>query len=484
MRGIEPAVSGAVIVRLADGRSLRFAGPFHVGRDAGCEVQIVGDQVSRRHAQVLRQQGQWIIRDLQSSNGLFVDGTRVETAPIAGSVTVRLGMDGPSLQIAPETAVAAEQPHAAAADSNAGVSLEDYAQRYFQTDDDAPVGERTMMIRKAFQKVQQQQKRRTQAIVAVVALLGVAVAIYAWHEHSLVLQQQQAAEETYYAIKDLDVRIAALEEAAAAAGKAGDPQLVPASIATDRQNREKRYDEMVAKLYDRRLSEKDRLILKITRLFGECEIAAPPGYLAEVQRYIAMWQRSGSFARAVKLSQERGYTHVIANAFIAQNLPPQYYYLALKESGFDASTTGPPTRWGFAKGMWQFIPETGQKYGLKIGPLQRVSGYDPNDERFNWIKATGAAAKYIKDIYSTDAQASGLLVIASYNWGEGRIIDRLKVMPPDPRQRNFWRMLADRQIPGQTYDYVFYIVAAAVIGENPRLFGFDFDNPLKFAEKQ
>jgi membrane-bound lytic murein transglycosylase D len=34
------------------------------------------------------------------------------------------------------------------------------------------------------------------------------------------------------------------------------------------------------------------------------------------------------------------------------------------------------------------------------------------------------------------------------------------------------------QIPQETYDYVFSIVSAAVIGENPRLFGFDFDNPL------
>ena len=33
-------------------------------------------------------------------------------------------------------------------------------------------------------------------------------------------------------------------------------------------------------------------------------------------------------------------------------------------------------------------------------------------------------------------------------------------------------------MPTQTYDYVFYIVSAAVIGENPRLFGFPFDNPL------
>ena len=37
-------------------------------------------------------------------------------------------------------------------------------------------------------------------------------------------------------------------------------------------------------------------------------------------------------------------------------------------------------------------------------------------------------------------------------------------------------------MPDQTYDYVFYIVSAAVIGENPRLFGFQFDNPLAFAE--
>ena len=40
------------------------------------------------------------------------------------------------------------------------------------------------------------------------------------------------------------------------------------------------------------------------------------------------------------------------------------------------------------------------------------------------------------------------------------------------------RLLNKERIPKQTYDYVFYIVSAAVIGENPRLFGFDFENPL------
>ncbi|MEA2257482.1 MAG: rane-bound lytic murein transglycosylase, partial [Acidobacteriaceae bacterium] len=46
--------------------------------------------------------------------------------------------------------------------------------------------------------------------------------------------------------------------------------------------------------------------------------------------------------------------------------------------------------------------------------------------------------------------------------------------------RNFWKLLSKHRdkIPQETYDYVFYIASAAVIGENPRLFGFDFDNPL------
>jgi hypothetical protein len=76
--------------------------------------------------------------------------------------------------------------------------------------------------------------------------------------------------------------------------------------------------------------------------------------------------------------------------------------------------------------------------------------------------------------------------MASYNWGEGNVIEIVRSMPPDPRERNFWQLLAKyhRQIPGQTYDYVFSIVSAAVIGENPRLFGFHFDNPLGFAEQQ
>jgi hypothetical protein len=52
-------------------------------------------------------------------------------------------------------------------------------------------------------------------------------------------------------------------------------------------------------------------------------------------------------------------------------------------------------------------------------------------------------------------------------------------MPLNPKERNFWELLRHYKIPQETYDYVLYIFSAAVIGENPKLFGFGFENPLR-----
>ena len=181
MRGTEPpsaAGARAVIVQLPDGRALRFSGAFFIGREQGCEVHVDDAGVSRRHAEVARLRGQWIIRDLQSSNGLFVDGERVESAPIGEGVTVTLSADGPMLQIGPdEEAVAAPAGRAEPTTEDSGV-LDAYAQRYFGDDSDENVGGRTLMIRKAFQKVRDQQRRRHRWTMAVVALAALGAVTY------------------------------------------------------------------------------------------------------------------------------------------------------------------------------------------------------------------------------------------------------------------------------------------------------------------
>jgi len=74
-------------------------------------------------------------------------------------------------------------------------------------------------------------------------------------------------------------------------------------------------------------------------------------------------------------------------------------------------------------------------------------------------------------------------VMASYNYGDNRVRGMISKMPENPRDRNFWQFLQHYELPQETRDYVFYIFAAAVIGEDPQHFGFDFSPPLFKAER-
>jgi hypothetical protein len=242
---------------------------------------------------------------------------------------------------------------------------------------------------------------------------------------------------------------------------------------------EKEYDGFVRDLgIYKKLPEEERIMLTIARTFGECELNMPKDFVKEVKSYIQKWKSTERLEKSLNRAKQNRYIDTILQVLEYYDLPPQYFYVALQESAFNDKAVGPKTRFGFAKGMWQFITITADRYGLQIGPLYDEGVYDPRDERFNFLKATNAAARYIRDLNNTEAQASGLLVIACYNWGEANILPTVSQMPQDPRERNFWRLLATRRIPQETYDYVFYIFSAAVIGENPQLFGFDFAPPL------
>ena len=324
-------------------------------------------------------------------------------------------------------------------------------------------------------------------VVGGLVFLLLGVGGFAWYRDQQVRKQTAMAQELFYSMKSMDVDIANVERLVAETGGAQGAEQIR-KFRERRTAMEGQYDKFLSglKIYDQKLSEEDRLILRMARVFGECELAAPPEFITEVKSYIAKWQSSSRYKTAVDRAITNGYNVRIAKEFLDRGLPPQFFYLAMQESNFEPLISGPMTYMGHAKGMWQFIPETGQKYGLKTGPLFEFPRPDPGDDRHNWEKATVAASKYIKDIYSTDAQASGLLVMASYNWGEHRIIKLLQTMPANPKERNFWQVLAKYKDkwPQETYDYVYYIFSAAVIGENPRLFGFPFDNPLAHLEKR
>ena len=466
-----------------------FRSGFRIGRVEECEVCIKDDYVSRAHAQVSFENGQWMLRDLQSANGIFVDGQRVTSVAISRPVTVRLGIAGPevalSVQAVPVQAPP-EPPRLRPVHSETMVHRA--AERYFSEKvDEETIGEHTMAVRVAYKQIQTKQKRKYTWIIGALVVVFAIAGSYAFYEHQQVKEQKGLAENLFYTMKSLDVDIANMERLLM---DSKTPQAAEEirKYRNRRSEMDRNYDRFMStlKVYNPKMSEEDKLILRVARIFGECELETPPGFVEEVHKYIGKWQGSARLKNAIRTASTRGYTQVIAREFLNQGLPPQFFYLALQESDFDEYISGPMTRKGIAKGMWQFIPETAEKYGLHVGPLADLRRPDPGDDRHHWETETRAAARYIKDIYSTDAQASGLLVMASYNWGEDRVVPLIRKMPANPRERNFWQLLAKEgsKVPDETYGYVYYIFSAAVIGENPKLFGFDFENPLQHLESR
>lgn len=138
-----------------------------------------------------------------------------------------------------------------------------------------------------------------------------------------------------------------------------------------------------------------------------------------------------------------------------QGIPPEIFYQAMIESGFATAATSRAA----AVGIWQFIGGTGRRYGL------RVDAYV--DERRDPMRATIAAALYLKDLYNVFQ--SWYLAMAAYNAGEGRIMGAIM----RAKTRDFWEMAKQRALPEETINYVPKFLAAAMIGRNPKKFGFD-----------
>jgi hypothetical protein len=461
-----------MLVDLADGSEpRRFVDPFRVGRDDESDLQVVANDVSRNHCEVFWDDGCWWVRDLESTNGTWLEGLRVDKAQLEPRNALRLGRRGPVVWLMVEGAA-----DAAVTDSN----LDPYLERYVEDGGAEQAGGHTMMVRKAFDVTRRRQRKRHMLILAAVVMVSVVTVVGVWRWRAAQVEAaRNTAFDIFYSMKALELRMARLEDQLGG-DAAGSEQL--------ESGREQLED--FASSYDRYLQELDlvgentpekvRVVLRMARVFGECEIAMPPALVDEVDRYIEGWREGTRLSKALIRSKEGGYAARAAAAFDRVHLPPQYYYVALQESDFRLDVSGPKTRYGIAKGAWQFIPGTGRAYGLRIGPLFLERRHDPQDERHDFDRASDAAARYIRDIYLREAQGSGLLVLAIYNYGGTNVRRLIRSLPETPRDRNFWQVLLEHRdrFPKETYDYVLKVFSAAVIGENPELFGFDFPPPL------
>jgi membrane-bound lytic murein transglycosylase D len=169
------------------------------------------------------------------------------------------------------------------------------------------------------------------------------------------------------------------------------------------------------------------------------------------------------------LRRSRRYVPMIRQILREQGLPEDLIYLAMIESGFN------PKAYSSMKacGPWQFIYETGGRYGLKVNHWV--------DERRDPEKSTVAAALYLKDLFNQFG--NWYLAAAGYNAGEKRIERAVE----KHETTDFWEITKYNTLPRETRDYIPRLLAAAIIAKDPEKFGFTnivYDQPIRFiAEK-
>jgi membrane-bound lytic murein transglycosylase D len=449
--------------------SLKFHDRFLIGNSPECDVLLEDKDVSPVHAEVWFEKGIWWLRDRSGKGETYIKGQPVDTAEIEDDMQVLFGMGGQVL-----TFNVHSMPQV----------LTSEARKAFRENGYVPVGEFRMASHRLLHRFLHQQAKKYGWIIGVLGLVAAMAAGYAYLKHKQVEKQQALAQDVFYEMKEFELSLARIEQRMTDRGDSLSRSELQASRSRLAQLNAT-YDKYINELgvYKEGMDEGNRTILQVARLYGECELAMPPDFVQEVKRYIGLWKLSSRLSNSLERAEHMGYTSSITKSLLDEHMPPQFFYLALQESEFDSGAVGPATPYGIAKGMWQFIPSTAKEYGLKTGPLKELARVDPRDERHRVNKANQAAARYIRDIYNTEAQASGLLVMASYNWGHNAVRKLVRQLPENPRERNFWKFLnAYRgKIPKQTYDYVFMIFSAACIGENPGAFGFSFPKPLRDA---
>jgi membrane-bound lytic murein transglycosylase D len=144
-------------------------------------------------------------------------------------------------------------------------------------------------------------------------------------------------------------------------------------------------------------------------------------------------------------------------------MPEDLLYLAMIESGFQPHAYSPAA----ASGLWQFIAETGRRYGL------RVDGQV--DERNDPEEATRAALDYLEALH--ERFGSWYLAAAAYNTGENRVgrIMREETGSERGTDADYYRIW-DR-LPRETRDYVPLMIAAARISKDRDRHGFGHIEP-------
>lgn len=152
----------------------------------------------------------------------------------------------------------------------------------------------------------------------------------------------------------------------------------------------------------------------------------------------------------------------ISEVLKKNNIPDDFKYIVAIESNFEESAMSHRN----AVGFWQLLEGTAEQYGLEVN--------GEVDERRDPMKSTEAACKYLQDAY--DKFGSWTSVAASYNVGMRGLERRLDEQKVD----SYFDVLLN----DETARYMFRVLAAKAILENPGLYGFNIPESARYNQPE
>ena len=185
---------------------------------------------------------------------------------------------------------------------------------------------------------------------------------------------------------------------------------------------------------------KEEYIDRLSRLPNVMEMA----YNEVVQKFIDRYSGRLRLSISYMLGASNFYMPIFEEALEAYQLPLELKYLPIIESALNPKAV---SRVG-ATGLWQFMLTTGKQYGLQVNSLV--------DERRDPVKASYAAARYLKDLYRIFGDWN--LVIAAYNCGPENIN---KAVHRANGEKDYWQIYP--YLPKETRGYVPAFIAANYI---------------------
>jgi len=174
---------------------------------------------------------------------------------------------------------------------------------------------------------------------------------------------------------------------------------------------------------------------------------------ALVQQYINYYQGRGRSTMESGLRRSGRFMRMAKRIYREEGVPEDIVWLGQVESAWRPKAQS----WAAASGLWQFIPGTGSRFGLRQTAWV--------DERNSFEKATRASARYLKWL-NNRYNGNWELAMGAYNTGEGNI-DRAIRRAGRP---DFWATYPF--IAQETRNYVPNILATILIAKNPAKYGF------------